>query len=445
MHETPDTLYDERAEQAAVGAALVNPAAFGEMLDLLKADDFFLLKHGYIWQAIASLHERSEPVDLLTVAGQLKNAGHYADVGGEGYLTELINCTPFSTNYHVYALLVATIARRRRMIRTLADCQQLACRTDKSWPEVSRDVVSRIVSAAGDGVDGTLSHIGELASDHYDRIEYLQSDQAATFGIPTGFNKLDSLLSGLTRTDLIIVAARPGMGKSSFLSTIALNVARAKQRVLFFSLEMKRPQVYDRLAQIETGLNFQSLQARKMNAGEVKRYTEAAGRIATLPMWIDDKPRLTPAHMRGKIERIQHEFGIDLIIVDYLQLMRSDIQFQSKYEEISEISQSLKEIAMAYNIPLLVAAQLNRETEKTSDKRPQLDNLRGSGQIEQDADIVIFLFSEDYYLDDKPEDFNMEVIVGKHRDGPTGVAQMKFLRSTTRFTDDMRHVSLRVM
>lgn len=618
--------YSEEAEEAVIGSVLVNPEAFLTVASFLKADDFYLIRHGYIWQALDRLNNRGEPIDYLTLMQELKDMGWLDDIGGPGYITRLVNNTPTSMHAEFYGRIVERTALRRRLMSTADEIKAIAQDETLDIDTVINNSETRLFSVTDRQLKREFVPMHDAVSEYFDRIEHLMQNQIESFGVPSGFKKLDELLGGFQRSDLLIFAGRPGMGKclavgtlvhterglvsiedlqpqdvpglsddeggvyypleigiltpdglrytshfydsgikptirittragytltgtlvhpvlvraengqpmwmplaalcvgdalaiitpettadaiavpsgvhfsglettaagrfnvwrdqpnpfawdeivsvedagmqhcydlvvpdghafvangivnhnTSFLLSAATNAARLGGRIAIFTMEMGSDQIVQRIVAMETGINTQKLRLGQLNQMEYARFVEAAGRIARFPIFIDDTPALSPIQMRTKCRRLQHEHGIDMVIVDYMQLMNAGGTYQNnRVQEISYISRALKELARELNVPIFSAAQLSRAVEQRQDKRPVLSDLRESGSIEQDSDIVIFLYRDVVYNEATEFPNQADLIVAKHRNGPTGTVSLYFDNTLTKFMDGaVRRVDL---
>ena len=428
--------YSQDAEEAVLGAVLINPDSFFQVASFLKPDDFFILRHQYIWEALFRLVERNETLDLITVREELRQQGRLTEIGGAGYLTQLTLNVATSVHAEVYGRLVERASVRRRLLVASDEIRGLAMDETLSLDKVTSDAETKLFEVTERNLRRELVPMREAISDYFDRLEHLMQHPDEPLGLPTGFRDLDTLLGGLQRSDLLIFAGRPGMGKTSFLLSVALNAAILGGRILIFTMEMGADQIVQRLVSMETGINTQKLRLGQLSQQEWARFVKASGKLGGLNIVIDDTPSMTPLQIRTKSRRMAHEMGIDLIIIDYLQLMSAGAGYENnRVQEISYISRSLKELARELNVPVFSAAQLSRAVESRQDKRPQLSDLRESGSIEQDADIVIFLYRDIVY-NEATETPNMaEVIISKHRNGPTGTVNLHFEKSLTKFSD----------
>jgi len=433
------------AEQALLGAILLEPAAFLHIATFLNGDDFYLKRHEYIWTALSRLHERSDTIDYVTLSRELQDMRILEEIGGQAYLTGLVNNTPSSVHAEVYGRLVERASIRRKMLVATDEIRKLALDEEMPIDKMISEAEQRLFSVSSGQTNREFVPIWEAVSDYYDEMEKLLAAGRGMVGLPTGFKALDGLLGGFQKSDLIVFAGRPGMGKTSWLLTVALSVARRGARVALFTMEMGIEQMVQRLISMETGIRIQQLRTADITPRQHTRFTEAIGRIANLPLFIDDTPAITPIEMRTKCRRLQHEYGLDVVMVDYMQLMSAGRAYENnRVQEISYISRSLKELARELNVTMLSTAQLSRAVEQRQDKRPQLSDLRESGSIEQDADAVMFLYRDEVYNPETTEFPNQaDVLLSKHRHGPTGTIQLYFEKTITKFMDvNMQQVDL---
>jgi replicative DNA helicase len=436
--------YSQEAEEAVIGAVLINPNSFLTVASFLKADDFYLLRHSYVWQAMQRLHERKEPIDNITLGKELEDLGMLNEVGGHAFITQLISNTPTSAHAEVYGRLVERAAIRRKLIRASDEIRALALNEEMTIESVTTEAELKLFDVTDTQLKREFVSMNDAVNEYFDRIEHLMQSSTESIGLPSGFRDLDALLGGFQKSDLLIFAGRPGMGKSSFLLSAAVNAARIGGRIAIFTMEMGVDQLTQRMISMETGIASQKLRLGQLNPNEYSRFVEAAGRVSRFPIYIDDTPALNPIQMRTKCRRLQHEHGIDLVIVDYMQLMNAGGQYQNnRVQEISYISRAMKELARELKVPVFSAAQLSRAVEQRQDKRPVLSDLRESGSIEQDADIVMFLYRDSVYNEATEFPNQAEIIVSKHRNGPTGTISLYFDKSVTKFIDGaVRNVNL---
>jgi replicative DNA helicase len=385
-------------------------------------------RNGWIYEAIRDLHERREPADLVTLTDELDRREHLADIGGPPYLTTLINATPTSIHVEYYARIVERTAILRRLIDAAGQIAKLAYQDVDDVDEIVDRAESIVFGVSEKRVSRDLVPIRQVLDEFYDRIEYLFAHQGEIVGVPTGLADLDKLLGGFQRSDLIIIAGRPGMGKTSLALSIALQAARKwAKRVGVFSLEMSNEQVVQRLVSAETGIDSQ-----RLRLGEI----HDTSLLSDSQLYIDDTPAISALEMRTKARRLHAEHGLDMLIVDYLQLMRGDFRSENRVQEISFISRSLKGLARELNIPVVALSQLSRAVESRHDKRPMLSDLRESGSIEQDADVVVFVYRDELYDPDTEFPSSIaELRVAKHRSGPTGIFSVYFKKELAQFVD----------
>jgi replicative DNA helicase len=428
--------YSQEAEEAVLGSILIKPSIFIEMAAILDKADFFILRHQYIFDAMARLHERRAGIDYMVVGTELKAMDKLDEIGGPAYLTQLINNTPTSIHAETYSRIVESAAIRRQMLNAAERIKLLALDEEITAGEVIVESEKELLGVGSKTRDPLDMSFKEHISEYFDDLERLMQNGDELLGIPTGFREMDNLLHGLQKTDLIVIAARPGMGKTSMLVNIALHAARLGKRIGFITLEMGRKQIIQRMVSTETSINLQKLRSGKINPLDWQRFVEATNRISDFSIFIDDRTALTPMQVRQRTQRWMHQHGIDLVIVDYLQKMKGGKGYSKasdRVQEVSLIARSLKDLAKEFNIPVIAAAQLNRELEKRQDKRPVLSDLRESGEIEQEADIVMFLYRDEVYNEASEFPNQADVIVAKHRNGPTGTFSLYFEKSATKF------------
>jgi replicative DNA helicase len=433
------------AEEAVLGAILLNPDVMLELSTFLDQESFYILRHSWIWQAMERIIERNETIDNLSLMEELRNQGHLDEVGGGAYISHLINNTPTSLHAEVYGHIVERAAVRRRLLNAASQIANYSTSPELDIDDVVNNSEAAIFAATEKQMRKSLIPIHYAVGDFYDRIEYLYQHKDERLGVPTGFTDLDDILGGMQKSDLIILAARPGMGKTSFKLNVALNAARKGARVAVFSLEMGNDQLVQRLISSETGINSHSLRIGKLDEHEWGLFVQASGNLANLPIFLDDTPSLTPIQLRTKCRRLHREYGLDLIVLDYLQLMSSGKSGlgENRVQEISYISRHLKELARELKVPLLAGAQLSRAVEQRGDKHPLLSDLRESGSIEQDADIVMFIYRDDMYNEASERPNQADIIIAKHRNGPTGTISLHFNKSLTKFSN-LKYESLDV-
>ena len=426
--------HSREAEEAVIGAVLINPEAYYDVAQFLQPDDFYIHRNQWIWQAFIALHDRSEAIDFVTVTEELDQMGHLADIGGAAYITKLINNVPSSLHAEAYGRRVEETAIRRRMLNAANKIAKLAYEENLSLETVMDDSEKAVFNVSERRLTRDLQPIRTVLSEYFDRIEQLSQRDDALVGVPTGFFDIDKMLGGLQPSDLLIIAGRPGMGKTGFLLSALKNAALThKKHVAVFSLEMSNEQLVQRLIAQETGIDSTRLRSGKLSPDEWLLFTQAIEVLTDTHIFLDDTPALTPLQLRTKCRRLHLEYKLDLIVVDYLQLMAGDIRNNNRVQEVSDISRNMKILARELNVPVLAAAQLSRAVEQRSDKRPVLSDLRESGSLEQDADIVMFIYRPEVYEEDTALKNLAEIIVAKHRNGPTGDVQLVFRKNLAKF------------
>jgi replicative DNA helicase len=433
------------AEQAVLGALLIDPDAIIKVVPIIHASDFYLEKHAWIYDAIFALHERREPIDFLTVVSELEANNKLNDVGGAAYITALINAVPTAIHVETYAHLVERLSTQRRLISAAGDIAGIAYDSAEDIDATIDRAEEIIFSVAQRRMTRDMIPIRVAVDQFIDRLDYVQKHPGEILGVQTGFTDLDKLLGGFQPSDLIIVAGRPGSGKTSFaLSIMQTAAARYHKKVALFSLEMSAEQLVQRLVASMGDIDSQSLRLGKLTDADYSRLSKATGELSELSIFIDDSAAITPIEIRAKARRLQSEHGLDMVIIDYLQLMTIRGRIENRVQEISQISRQLKELARELKIPVVALSQLSRAVESREDHRPQLADLRESGSIEQDADVVIFIFREKTYYPtiekwqlkhpQKPYPENIaEIIVAKHRHGPIKDIQLYFAEDQATF------------
>lgn len=425
------------AEASLLGAILIDADAIVKIADVINSDDFYDKRHAYIYSAIKKLYDAHSPIDVLTLSDQLKNQDQLDAVGGPAYLTELTNFVPTAAHVGKYAEIVATKAMRRRLIKASQDITEISYDEDESLQALIEQAEARLFAVSDQHTKQDVVSLEQILSDSFERLDELHKDKGTIRGIPTGFKDVDNILAGLQKSDLFIIAARPSMGKTALSLNLAHNVSvKAGQSVLLFSLEMSKEQLVDRLLAMESGVDAWSLRTGNLTDADFEKIAHAMGTLSEAPIYIDDSPGITVADMRTKARREAHQRPIGLIIVDYLQLMSGGARYGgegNRVQEISEISRGLKGIARELNVPLIALSQLSRSVESRNPQIPQLADLRESGSIEQDADVVAFIYREEYYNPDSQRKNITDIFIKKHRNGPTGAVELYFDREKQRF------------
>ena len=447
MAEATDSIIPPQntdAEASLLGAILIDSDAIVKIADSISAEDFYDPKHKRIFEAISLLYEKHSPIDVLTLADQLKDNGHIDYVGGAAYLTELTNYVPTAAHVNKYADIVAQKALRRRLIKASQEITSLGYDEKQNLQELIEGAESKLFDVSQRHVKQDISSLETILGESFDRLDELHKDKRKIRGIPTGYKDLDNILAGLQRSDLVILAARPSMGKTALALNLAHNVSIKSQKpVLMFSLEMSKEQLVDRLLALESGVDAWALRTGNLTDSDFEKIGHAMGSLSEAPIYIDDPPSITVSDLRTKARREAHKREIGLLIVDYLQLMSGGGRFSidgNRVQEISEISRGLKGIARELNVPVLALSQLSRSVENRSPQIPQLADLRESGSIEQDADVVAFIYREEYYNPETDRKNVADILIKKHRNGPTGAVELFFDKEKQRFRSlDTKH------
>lgn len=431
--------HSDEAEKSVLGSIILDKDALYEIVEFLKAEDFYSEMHKEIFQAAVDLYQKSEPVDILTVSEELKRRNTLEMVGGRSYVALLSTIVPATANAVQYAKIVSEKAVLRRLINASSLVMEKAY-MEKTEPEAVLDYAEQsIFKIARERQKKDYEQIKDVLFGNLKRIDEVSKLPGGLTGVPTGFLDLDAKTSGFQRSDLIILAARPSMGKTAFALNIAQQSAlKAKTKVLIFSLEMSREQLGQRLLSMESRVDMQKLKTGRLDQGDWDQVYKAIDRLSGAEIYIDDTPGITVLEIKNKCRRLKAEKGLDMILVDYLQLMSYEGRAESRQQEITAISRFLKQLAREMDCPVVVLSQLSRAPEQRTDRRPVLSDLRESGAIEQDADIVMFLYRDEYYYQDTDKPNICEVNIAKQRSGPTGVIELTWLGKYTRFVDTSR-------
>ncbi|PRX31826.1 replicative DNA helicase [Orenia metallireducens] len=434
MDRVPPNSID--AEKSTLGSMLLDRDAIAKVIEILKPKDFYREAHTIIFNAINRLFDKGEPVDLVTVSEELNETGHLEAVGGASYITSLVNSVPTAANVEHYAKIVEEKAILRRLIKTADQIAQLGYKGDQEIDNILDQSEQLVFNLSQRRTVQTFDGIKDILMDTFDNLEKLYNNKGDVTGIATGFRDLDKMTSGLQPSDLFILAARPSMGKTALALNIAQHAAvNEKKSVAIFSLEMSKSQLVQRMLCSEAQVDSHRLRTGFLNENDWRRISQGAGRLGESKIFIDDTPGITVMEMRAKARRIQAEHGLDLILIDYLQLMTGGSGSESRQQEVSDISRSLKGLARELSVPVVSLSQLSRAVEQRNDKRPQLSDLRSSGSIEQDADVVAFIYRDDYYNPDSERAGITEIIIGKQRNGPVGTVELAFQKEYTKFVD----------
>lgn len=433
------------AEKSLLGAVLIDEETLADISEHVTTKDFYEKRHSVIYSGMMNLYEKHSPVDLLTLTDELKRKKELDTVGGSAYLTELTNYVPTSAHAEAYAELVAQKAVRRRLIKASGEISELGYNEETTTQELLEKAEAELFSVSDQSLKQDIVSIESILTESFDRMEELHRNKGILRGVRTGYHDLDNMTAGLQRSDLIVLAARPAMGKTTLVTNLAYNVATiAKQPVLFFSLEMSKEQLVDRMLADASGVDAWNIRTGNLSDDDFGKLSEAMGELAETQIYIDDTPGLSVLEMRTKARRANHEHPLGLIIVDYLQLMQGSGRnsVDNRVQVVSEISRGLKLIARELNVPVIALSQLSRSVESRSPQIPQLADLRESGSIEQDADIVMFIYREAYYNPETERENITDLYIAKHRNGPTGKVELYFHPERLRFTSiDRKHDS----
>lgn len=425
------------AEQAVLGAIFLEPSSLTVTSEMLRPEDFYRSAHQKIFRAMVKLNDEGKAVDLIIVTEELAANKGLEDVGGVAYLSELAGSVPTAANVEYYARIVEEKSLLRRLIRTATNIAQEGYSREDEVEGLLGEAEKSIMEVAQRKNSGSFENIKDVLVRAYDNIEELANRKGDVTGIPTGFAELDRMTAGFQRNDLIIVAARPSVGKTAFALNIAQNVAtKTDENVAIFSLEMGAEQLVMRMLCAEGNINAQNLRTGALTDEDWRKLTMAMGSLSNAGIFIDDSPGVRIGEIRSKSRRLKQEHGLGMIVIDYLQLIQGNGRSgENRQQEVSEISRSLKALARELEVPVIALSQLSRGVEQRQDKRPMMSDIRESGSIEQDADIVAFLYRDDYY-DKESENKNIiEIIIAKQRNGPTGTVSLAFVKEYNKFVN----------
>jgi replicative DNA helicase len=431
LHKVPPQ--NTEAEQSVLGGILIENEAFNKVVEILNCEDFYRESHRKIFKSMISLSEKNEPSDLITLTNELKYKNLLEEVGGASYLTSLIDSVPTAANIEYYARIVREKSILRKLIQAATEIVTQSYE-DRGDVDGFVDDAERVIFQISEHrVRPSFHPIKDIIKESFKTIEKLYEKKELITGIPSGFKDLDRKTAGFQPSDLIIVAGRPGMGKTALCLNVAQYAAiEAKIPAAIFSLEMSKEQLALRMLCSEAEVEGQRLRSGFLSESDWPKLTLAAGNLSEAPLFIDDTPAITSLEIRAKARRLKAEYGLGLVIVDYLQLMKGR-RAERREQEISEISRSLKALAKELSIPVVAISQLSRKTEDRPNRRPQLADLRESGAIEQDADVILFIYREEFYKEDTPKKGIAEIIIGKQRNGPTGKVDLAFIDKFTVF------------
>lgn len=418
------------AETSLLGSILLGDDTITTIADKVSSNDFYDERHGIIYSAMLRLYEKHKPIDLLTLSNSLSDSDQLETIGGSSYLTELTNVVPTAAHAEHYADIVAEKAMRRKLIKASEDITNLSFEENtSSVQEVLEQAEAKLFKVSQRTLKQDLVSIEQILTEGFDRLDELHKNKGRLRGVRTGWKDLDNITAGLQRSDLIVIAARPAMGKTTLVGNLVQNIATLeKQAVLFFSLEMSKDQLVDRMLAAESGVDAWNIRTGNLSDEDFEKLGAAMGTLSEAPIFIDDTPGITVLEMRTKARREAAKHPLGLVVVDYLQLMSGNRQSGdfNRVQEVSEISRGLKLIARELNVPVIAISQLSRSVESRHPQIPQLADLRESGSIEQDADIVAFLYREDYYNPETDRQHITDLIIAKHRNGPTGKVELYF-------------------
>jgi replicative DNA helicase len=426
------------AEQSILSAILIENNTLPEVLEILSDQDFYREAHRKIFKAMVELFERNEPADLVTLTNLLKERGQLGSLGGASYLAELVDTVPMAVNAAHYAKIVQEKASLRRLIEQAASITT-RCFEDKGDVEEILDFAERsIFDISENKIKPSFYVLGDILTETYKAVEEAYENKVLVTGVPTGFRGLDEKTSGLQPGDLIVIAGRPSMGKTALALNIARNASlETGEPAAIFSLEMSKEQLSLRMLSAEARIDSSRMRGGFLSERDLARINRAAGALYDIPIYIDDSPAISALEIRAKTRRMKMDKGVGLVVIDYLQLMRGRASAERRDLEISEISRSLKALAKELNLPVVALSQLNRKVEDRTNKRPVLSDLRESGAIEQDADVILFIYRDEVYHkeEDNPNKGIAELILAKQRNGPIGAVKLAFLETYTRFED----------
>lgn len=423
------------AEQAVLGAILLESEALIASMERLKAEDFYSVSHQRIFDAMVALNDDNQPIDLVTLTARLQDLGQMEEVGGVMYLAKLANSVPTAANVEYYAQIVEEKSILRRLIRTATQIVSNGYATEDDVGVLLNDAEARIMEISSRRSATGFISIRDVLMEVFEKVEFLYNNKGGVAGIPSGFIDLDKMTNGFQRSDLIIVAARPSVGKTAFALNVAQNVAvRASETVAIFSLEMSAPQLVQRIICAESNVDATRMRTGLLEGDDWEKLSMAIGALSEAQIYIDDTPGITVSDIRAKCRRLKKEKGLGMILIDYLQLIQGRGKAgENRQQEVSEISRTLKQIARELEVPVIALSQLSRGVEQRQDKRPMMSDLRESGSIEQDADIVAFLYRDDYYDKESEKKNIIEIIIAKQRNGPVGTVELVFLKNYNKF------------
>ncbi len=424
-----------QAEEAVLGSVLKNPSSIVQVSDFLKPEDFYSQRNKHVWRAMLTLFSDGKPIDYHSTADSLQQQGTYEASGGLLYLSELNLATPSAAHIEHYGKIVERTSIMRQLIAKAQTIAEIAYR-DNLDPDTALEKAEQLIlSVAEKRVTRDFRSLEDVLAEYMEQVQALQEGEATRYGIPTGYMDLDKLLGGFQRTDLVILAARTSVGKTSFALNLAVNAAvKHNATVAIFSLEMSAEQLASRLLSMESGVDSPRIRSATLNEQESRKLEAAMNHLARAPIWVDDTPSIPIMELRSKARRLAAEHQLDMIVVDYLQLIASE-GGESRVQELGQISRAMKALARELRVPIIALSQLSRAVEQRTPHIPQLSDLRESGALEQDADVVLFIYRDEKYNPDSDKKGVADIIVAKHRNGPTGQVSLLFLERTTKFLD----------
>lgn len=424
------------AEQSVIGSMILDREAITIASELIFPEDFYNKQYGVLFESMVELNDEGKPVDLVTLQNKLKEKDVPPEVSSLEFIRDIITAVPTSANIRYYARIVAEKSTLRKLIRTVGEIENDCYAGKESLEVILEDTEKKVFDLVQRRNSGDHVPIRKVVMNALQRIEAASKSTGSVTGIATGFFDLDVMTSGMQPADLVLIAARPSMGKTAFVLNIAQHAAfKLNKSVAIFSLEMSKEQLVNRMFSLESSVDAQHLRNGKLDETEWEKLIESAGVIGNSKLIIDDTPGITIQEMRSKCRKFKLEQGLDMIIIDYLQLMSGGGKSESRQQEISEISRSLKALARELNVPVLSLSQLSRAVEQRPDKRPMMSDLRESGAIEQDADVIMFIYRDDYYNKDTEKPGVAEIIIGKQRNGPVGTVELAWMAKYTRFAN----------
>ncbi len=427
------------AEQSVIGSMVMDEDAIVQASEIITGDDFYNKQYGVVFETMVELHNSGKPVDIVTLQDGLKEKNVPAEVSSLEFLRDLITSVPTSANVKSYAKIVADNSTLRKMIRTAEEIENTCYARKETLETILEEAEKRVFNLAQKRNTGETVPIRKVVTNALNKIEIASRNKGSVTGIPTGFLDLDTRTAGLQPSDLILVAARPSMGKTAFVLNIAQHVAfRQNMAVAIFSLEMSKEQLVNRMFSLESKVDAQDLRTGQLSEADWEKLIESAGTIAQSHLIIDDTPGISIAEMRSKCRKFKMDHDLKLIIIDYLQLMSGSGKSDSRQQEIADISRSLKALARELSVPVIALSQLSRAVEQRPDHRPMMSDLRESGAIEQDADVVMFIYRDDYYNKETDKPNVAEIIVAKQRNGPIGTVELVWLPQYTQFANKAR-------